>query len=135
MKLLIRPATSLKFCTLGPPAKKVGHPCARVIPLFKSGDYNNYNNYRPTSILPYFSKLIEKIVHSRLYVYFDKFHFLNDFQFGFRNNHSTYMSLLLLQSAVSDAIEVALFPDLQKAFDTVNHHLLTVLPSSSLKKK
>ena len=35
----------------------------KVIPLFRSGD-NNFNNYRPTSILPYFSKLIEKIVHS-----------------------------------------------------------------------
>ena len=101
---------------------------AKVIPLFKSGDHNNFNNYRPTSILPYFSKLIEKIVHNRLYDYFDKFNLLNSSQFGFRKNHSTYMPLLLLQSAISDAIDVGdvltLFLDLQKALDTVNHHIL-----------
>ena len=79
---------------------------AKVIPLFKSGDYNDFNNYRPISYLPYFSKLIEKIVHNRLYDYFDKFNLLNRSQFGFRKNHSTYMPLLLLQSAVSDAIDM-----------------------------
>ena len=102
---------------------------AKVIPLIKSGDHNNFNNYRPISILPYFSKLIKKIVHSRLYNYFDKFHLLNSSQFGFKKNHSTYMPLLLLQSAVSDAIDVGdvvltLFLDLQKTFDAVNHHIL-----------
>ena len=50
----------------------------KVIPLFKSGDYNNFIHYRPTSILPCFSKLIEKIARSRLCDYFDKFHLLND---------------------------------------------------------
>ena len=94
--------------------------------MFKSGDHSDFNNYRPISILPYFSKLIEKIVHNRLYDYFDKFNLLNTSQFGFRKNHSTYMPLLLLQSAVSDSIDVVLtlFLDLQKAFDTVNHHIL-----------
>ena len=108
-------------------------PCelksAKVIPLYKSGDRDNFINYRPISILPYFSKFIEKIVHNRLYDYFDKFNLLNESQFGFRKNHSTYMPLLLLQSAVSEAIDVgevvlALFLDLQKAFDTVNHQTL-----------
>ena len=102
---------------------------AKVIPLFKTGDHNNFNNYQPISILLYFSKLIGKIVHSRLYDYFDKFHLLNRSQFSFRKNHSTYMPLLLLQSAVSDSIDVGdvvltLYLDLQKAFDTVNHHIL-----------
>ena len=108
-------------------------PCelksAKVIPLYKSGDRDNFINYRPISILPYFSKFIEKIVHNRLYDYFAKFNLLNESQFGFRKNHSTYMPLLLLQSAVSEAIDVgevvlALFLDLQKAFDTVNHQIL-----------
>ena len=107
-------------------------PCelksAKVIPLYKSGDRDNFINYRPISILPYFSKFIEKIVHNRLYDYFDKFNLFNESQFGFRKNHSTYM-LLLLQSAVSEAIDVgevvlALFLDLQKDFDAVNHKIL-----------
>ena len=68
-------------------------------------------------------------MHNRLYDYFDKFNLLNTSQFGFRKNHSTYMPLLLLQSAVSDSIGVGdvvltLFLDSQKAFDTVNHHIL-----------
>ena len=48
---------------------------------------------------------------------------------GLEKNHSTYMLLLLLQSAVSEAIDVgevvlALFLDLQKAFYMVNHQIL-----------
>ena len=67
-------------------------------------------------------------MHNRLYDYFDKFDLLNSSQFGFRKNHSTYVPLLLLQSAVSDSIDVGdvvltLFLDLQKAFDTVNRHV------------
>ena len=103
---------------------------AKVMPIYKSGSYSHFNNYRPISILPYFSKLIEKIVHNRLYDYFDKFNLFNKSQFGFRKNLSTYMPLSLLQSGFSNAVDsgevlIASFLDLKKkAFDSVNHQIL-----------
>jgi hypothetical protein len=39
---------------------------ARVVPLFKSGDHRLFQNYRPISILPIFSKLLERVVHKRI---------------------------------------------------------------------
>ena len=129
ISLIAEPISSIFNCSFRTGIIPLELKSAKVIPLFKSGDHNDFNNCRPISILPYFSKLIENIVHNRLYDYFDKFNLLNTSQFGFRKNHSTYMPLLLLQSAVSDSIDVGdvvltLFLDLQKAFDTVNHHIL-----------
>ncbi|KAI0231551.1 hypothetical protein LSAT2_018080, partial [Lamellibrachia satsuma] len=37
-----------------------------VIPIFKTGDAQEFSNYRPVSILPQFSKILEKIFHNRL---------------------------------------------------------------------
>ena len=62
---------------------------ARVIPLFKAGDRSLFTNYRPISILPSFSKFLEKVVYNRLYNYLSKLEILCDNQFGFRKNHST----------------------------------------------
>ena len=62
---------------------------ARVIPLFKAGDRSLFTNYRPISILPSFSKFLEKVVYNRLYNYLSKLEILCDNQFGFRKNHSS----------------------------------------------
>jgi hypothetical protein len=45
---------------------------AKVIPIHKAGDKDDYGNYRPISILPTFSKIYEKVIHKRLYSYFLK---------------------------------------------------------------
>ena len=50
---------------------------AEVVPLFKSGDNQLYTNYRTVSILPSFSKIIEKIVYRRLMNYLQKIKILN----------------------------------------------------------
>jgi hypothetical protein len=42
---------------------------ARVVPLFKSGDHRLFQNYRPISIIPIFSKLLERVVHKRILDY------------------------------------------------------------------
>ena len=42
---------------------------AQVIPLFKNGDPENITNYRPISVLPCFSKVLEHIMYNRLYKY------------------------------------------------------------------
>ena len=75
-------------------------PCiwknAKVNPIFKSGDKDNVNNYRPISILPTLSKIIEKWIEKNLMLYFDKYTLLHKNQSGFRKNHSTESALILM---------------------------------------
>ena len=102
---------------------------AKVVPLFKSGDCLDMSNYRPISLLSSFSKILEKIVHTRLYSYLQSNSLISSSQFGFRPNHSTShpMALLLNKlSAASNAKKhsLVIFCDLKKAFDTCNHSLL-----------
>ena len=69
---------------------------AKVIPIFKKGSNSDPNNYRPISILSNINKIFEKILHSRLYKYLDKFNLLYEYQFGFRKGHSTTQALIEL---------------------------------------
>ena len=102
---------------------------AKVTPIFKSDDRAMPNNYRPISVLPVFSKILEKIMHKRLSTYLTKFDLLTHNQYGFRENHSTYMALINLIDRISEEIEnnhvtLGIFIDLSKAFDTINHKIL-----------
>ena len=45
---------------------------ARVTPIHKTGKQNNVNNYRPISVLPIFSKILEKCIYKRLIEFLDK---------------------------------------------------------------
>ena len=67
---------------------------ARVIPLYKSGHRNKPGNYRPISILPTISKIMERILYNQLYNYLTEFGLLRGAQFGFRKSHSTATALL-----------------------------------------
>lgn len=57
---------------------------ARVIPLFKSGDAMMFSNYRPVSVLPVFSKILERIMYNRLITFINAHDILYKYQFGFR---------------------------------------------------
>ena len=61
---------------------------AKVNPVFKKDNPHEITNYRPISILPSISKILEKIIYNRLYKFLDTFHFLNLNQYGFRKGHS-----------------------------------------------
>ena len=61
---------------------------ARVIPIFKSGDASDFTNYRPVSVLPLFSKILERLMYTRLISFINKHKLLYKFQFGFRLEHS-----------------------------------------------
>lgn len=63
--------------------------CAKLEALFKQGDKCDKENYRPNSVLPYVSKLIERFVHLRLYGHLAQSNLLFDEQFGFRQRHYT----------------------------------------------
>ena len=78
---------------------------AKVIPLFKGGDPMEFNNYRPISILPIFSKVLERIMYNRLIAYLDKYNILNKYQFGFRKDHSASMALMYLTDKIVKSIE------------------------------
>ncbi len=102
---------------------------AKIIPLYKSGDNTLLGNYRPIALLSTFSKILEKIIANRLSSYLENNNLLSNFQFGFRKNHSTLHPLLLFSNKITEVLEnkkhcIAIFCDLQKAFDTVDHVIL-----------
>ena len=85
-------------------------------------------NYRPISILPVLSKILEKLVHKRLINYLDKYELLFKHQYGFPKGKSTEHTISDLQKNITEAIEkkekaYVIFLDFDKAFDTVNHKI------------
>ena len=102
---------------------------AKVIPIYKKDNPEEFGNYRPVSVLPTFSKILERIVHNRCYSFLVKHNILYQKQYGFRNKHTTYMAVLDFVKNISDAIDndkvtLGIFMDLSKAFDTIDHNIL-----------
>lgn len=102
---------------------------ARVVPIFKSGDACDPNNYRPISTLSIFNKILEKLLLNRIIPFLDKHKILYSLQYGFRQGSSTSTAIAELLDDVINGIDSkqavgALFLDLRKAFDTLNHSIL-----------
>ena len=102
---------------------------AKVIPVFKSGNKQLVNNYRPISLLPSLSKVLEKLVKTRFPKFFGKQHILYNHQYGFRKNHSVVHALLDITSDCYDSIQEKKYSALllMKAFDTASHKNLKKL--------
>ena len=102
---------------------------AKVIPVFKGGNNLDVNNYRPISVLPVFSKILEKAIFNRLYNFFFYSNVFYDCQFGFLPGRSTTHTLIHLTNKITEVFEekqfgCGTFLDLSKAFDSIDHNIL-----------
>ena len=102
---------------------------AKVTPVFKADDVNELGNYRPISVLPCFSKILERIMYNRLFKYLKTNEILYKKQFGFQEEHSTEHAIIQLIDQINNCFEKSHFTlgisiDLKKAFDTVDHAIL-----------
>ena len=102
---------------------------ATIIPLRKEGNSKDVNNLRPVSLLPLPGKILEKIIQCKLSGYLEENNLLDVRQGGFRPKHSTCNTTVdftedIYRNMNNGEITVAVYIDLRKAFDTVNHVIL-----------
>ena len=103
---------------------------AQVLPLPKSKDHSDLNNFRPISLISTLSKPLERHIHKHLMEYLEVHKLFYLLQSGFRPYHSTQTALICLCDAWLSAVNQqkltgAVFLDLTKAFDLVSHEILT----------
>ena len=87
---------------------------AKIIQIFKFGDSNSTVYYRPISMLPFLSKIVEKLMCARLDTYLKSNNILCTNQFGFHKNSNT-----------SDAI----IEFLDYVYSSLEHHCIHLLPA------
>ena len=102
---------------------------ATITPIFKGGSKLDVSNYRPVSVLPIISKVLEKLMLTRLTKYLDKNKIIYEHQFGSQRNRSTTMAVLDLSARITKALDsgnyaASVFLDVAKVFNTVNHQIL-----------
>ena len=102
---------------------------ADTIPLYKSKDKNDKNNYRPISLLLTMSKVLEKVMYNRTYNFLNHTNQLFTSQYGFRTGHSCQEAIAELVGKITRNNDmgchtIGVFIDLSKAFDTLEHRVL-----------
>ena len=102
---------------------------ADTVPLYKSKDKDDKNNYRPISLLLTVSKLLEKIMYSKTYNFLTKYNQIYSSQYGFRTGHSCQDAIAELIGEIARNLDeglytIGVFLDLSKAFDTLEHEVL-----------
>ena len=101
----------------------------KVTPAHKKDSKLLCSNYRPISLLSNIDKILERIMYKRLYSFLEQSELIYNLQFGFRQKHSTSHALINLTESIREKLDkgnyaCGIFVDFQKAFDTVDHHIL-----------
>ena len=102
---------------------------AKVVPIPKKGSTMDLNNLRPISLLPTFSKVLEKVVEEQIREYLHKNNILDDHQYGFRPKHSCEHALIdivnyIVEQSKKNNKVAAVFIDVKKAFDCIKHTII-----------
>lgn len=99
---------------------------ANIVPVFKSGEHEKANNYRPISLLTNISKVLERVVYNRMYAFLKSNNLLSLWQSGFRDSDNTVYQLIRMYNDWTFTLDKhqstgVIFLDLRKAFDRVWH--------------
>src|SRR5262249_54568813 len=100
-----------------------------IIPIYKKGDRNKYENYRPIVIQSTLAKVIDKFLSNRVHEYINKIEFLSAAQYGFRKTKNTRQALHKIIDCAINSYDknkhvAVIAVDFEKAFDSVNHDIL-----------
>ena len=102
---------------------------SKIIRIYKKGSKLECSKYRPIFLLSNIDKILERLMYNRLYNFLEKKEIIMSLQSGFRQKYSTTHALIHLTDKIRHEIDkgnyaCGIFVDFQKAFDTIDHHIL-----------